>query len=218
MKVSIKVVIGVLFLTILFQLAPDHIIASANNNMVDDEYLQNFNADKNKNNPTVSNSDNEGQAVGMTAFDYIKTLFFLIIVLALLIYVLKFINKKSINYQQNSIVQNLGGTSLGAQKSVQLLRIGDSIYVVGIGDDVQLIKEITDPKQVEDIINQYNERQTLATNAPKLFDLTKNMFKNKDDVPKEEKNFSNILKKNISEITKERRNELEKWKEKEHDK
>ncbi|CAM5186720.1 hypothetical protein UACE39S_04674 [Ureibacillus acetophenoni] len=52
-------------------------------------------------------------------------LFALLFVLGLLMFVLKFINKRSLNYQQNSLVRNIGGVSLGAQKSVQLIQIGE---------------------------------------------------------------------------------------------
>lgn len=219
-------ILVVLLLSIFVQLAPGQVVnASSENNMITNENLQQLdknNADKpTDDNPTVSTSGNNSeQTVGLTAFDYIKALFYFGLVLAILIYVLRFINKRSVKYQQNSIVQNLGGTSLGAQKSVQLLRIGDTIYIVGIGDNVQLIKEISDPEEVEEIINEYNERLTLTTGAPKLLDFTKKFFGNKkDDVPSEyESNFGNMLRKNISDLTKERRNELEKWKEKEHDK
>ncbi len=62
--------------------------------------------------------------------------------LGILIFVLRFLNKRNQNYQQNSVIRNLGGHSVGAQKSVQLLQIGNQIYVVGVGEDVQLLKEI----------------------------------------------------------------------------
>lgn len=222
MKRLIQVFIVVLLCNVLLNVAPEKVaLANTNSNVVDDEYLQNLNKDK-KDTPTVSDEKSKNEeTVGLTFFDYVKTLFFLIVVLAILIYVLKFIGKKSASYQQNSIVKNLGGTSLGAQKSVQLIRIGDKIYVIGVGDDVQLIKEITDPNEVEEILNQYNERQTISTSAPKLLDAAKNLLnstKKDDSLTNENNDFGNIFKKKIADITKERHSELEKWKEKERDK
>ncbi|MFK4998000.1 hypothetical protein ACI2OX_13070 [Bacillus sp. N9] len=43
----------------------------------------------------------------------------LLFVIALLYLLLKFVNKKSAAFQQNKIVQNMGGTSLGGNRSIK---------------------------------------------------------------------------------------------------
>ena len=67
----------------------------------------------------------ESASVGMGLWEYIKVLLSLVFVLGILIFVLTFLNKRNQNYQQNSIIRNIGGHSVGAQKSVQLLHIGN---------------------------------------------------------------------------------------------
>ena len=62
----------------------------------------------------------------------------LIFVIAILYFLLKFVNKKNQSYQQNRIVQHLGGTSLGANRSVQIVKAGKQILILGVGEDVKL--------------------------------------------------------------------------------
>ena len=173
--------------------------------------------------PAAEEENSTSADVGLGIWDYMKMLFSLGIVLALLIFVLKFLNKKSGNYQQNKVVQNIGGISVGAQKSVQLLHIGDKLYVVGVGEDVHLIKEINDPEEVERLLEFYNDKQTMEGGAtPYILELAKKFKRSNTEEATEEKeakqNFGEIFNNKLSELTKSRKSELDKWKEKEKDK
>ena len=53
---------------------------------------------------------------------------------------LKFVNRKNRMYQQNRLMKNMGGISLGQHKSIQLVVIGESYYLIGVGDDITSIK------------------------------------------------------------------------------
>lgn len=169
-----------------------------------------------KNAPTDAETDPaESASVSMGPWEYIKILLSLVVVLALLIGVLKFLNKRNLNYQQNSIVRNIGGLSVGAQKSVQLLHIGNQLYIIGVGENVQLIKEITDPAEVEQVLAYYNDKQTSYGTTPYIAQLLKK--KSTKNIDKQGQNFGTILDQRLSEIKKERSNELNRWKEKESD-
>ncbi|NLY80675.1 MAG: flagellar protein [Lysinibacillus sp.] len=187
------------------------------NQMISEECLQN--PEQCQKDATAVENNNETAAVGLTAWDYVKMLFALIFVLVLLVWVLKFINKKSLNFQQNNIVRNIGGLSLGSQKSVQILQIGHKLYIVGVGENVELIKEISEREEVEKLLDFYNEKQKLSTSSPYILELFK---KNKGQKDAQENysnsDFGDLLNKQLSDIQEARRNELEKWKEKEHDK
>ncbi|MCM3386763.1 flagellar biosynthetic protein FliO [Ureibacillus chungkukjangi] len=174
-------------------------------------------------NPAAEDENSTSANVGLGLWDYMKMLFSLVFVLALLIFVLKFLNKKSASYQQNSVVQNIGGISVGAQKSVQLLHIGDKLYIVGVGDDVQLIKEIDNPEEIERLLEIYNEKQSFVdSTSPYILDLVKKLRGKNTEEQTEEKqsnqNFGEMFNKRLTELTKTRKSELDKWKEKERDK
>lgn len=212
-----KAIVFVLLVMMALTLPTQLVSASQSNQMISDEYLQNpdTNTDESPDSKEVDN-----QNVGLGPGDYIKMLLSLLFVLGLLVFVLKFLNKKSSNYQQNNVVKNIGGISVGSQKSVQLLHIGNSLYIVGVGEDVQLLKEIQDPEEIEQLIKIYQDKQqTIVSTSPYITELFKKLKKKpRVEETESQSDFGAILKNRLSEINKERHEELEKWKEKEHDK
>lgn len=104
-------------------------------------------------------NDKESTAVGVSAGEYIKMIFALIFVIGLLYFVLRVLNKRNTKYQHTKMMQNLGGISVGSQKSVQLVKVGNSLYLVGVGEDVNMLKEITDEQERNSLIALYNEKQ-----------------------------------------------------------
>lgn len=65
---------------------------------------------------------------------------------------LKFINKK-MTVSSNQTLEIISGLALSQSKGIYIVRILDSYYVVGLGDDVRLLREITDEAEVETLIN-----------------------------------------------------------------
>ncbi|KOP79041.1 flagellar protein [Lysinibacillus sp. FJAT-14745] len=175
---------------------------------------------KEDNTPAAKQASDVQAAGDISAWEYIKMVLALIFVVALFYGLMKFLNKRNLNFQRNQLVQNLGGLSLGAQKSVQLLQVGKTLYLVGVGEDVQLLREITDPDEVAALLALYNERQELATTSPYIAEVfSKFKRKNNESSPAQKKqgSFGDLFEKKISEIKQERSEELEKWKQKEND-
>ena len=192
-------------------------VAPTSYGMISDEYLDNPDSRIESNETDADTTTSESASVSIGAWEYIKVFLALLFVLGLLLFVLRFLNKRNMNYQQNSMIQNLGGQSLGAQKSVQLLQIGNKIYIVGVGEDVQLLQVISDPEEIEHILALYHEKVGNPAISPHIFELF-GKFRGKSPVEKTPANFSDILDKRLSQIKQERSDELERWKEKESDK
>ncbi|MGX9133674.1 flagellar biosynthetic protein FliO [Rummeliibacillus sp. JY-2-4R] len=143
----------------------------------------------------------------------------LVFVIALLYGVLKFINSRNSKYQQNQLMQNLGGISLGQQKSVQLLKVGESLYLVGVGNDVRILKEVTDSKEKEQLLNLYNDKHELSSQIPYVA-LLLSKFKEKasnQKEPSQNKDFKEEFQKRLKLLGNERRKEIEDWKQKERE-
>ncbi|MCM3089606.1 MULTISPECIES: flagellar biosynthetic protein FliO [unclassified Cytobacillus] len=107
----------------------------------------------------------EGQAqqsesgkIGLTFWDFIKMILATGFTIGLLYTLLKFINKKSKVYNRSQLVENLGGTALGANRSVQLIKVGKRIFVVGVGENIQLLKEIDNSEECSQIIKEHNDK------------------------------------------------------------
>jgi|GEM_PF-4957853 len=82
-----------------------------------------------------------------------SSLFFRIVaslgLILILIYLLFWLLNKRSKFSRNSLYQRLGGIPLGTNKSVQILEIGNKVYVLGVGDDVTLINIL---ETTEDIL------------------------------------------------------------------
>ncbi|MEK4424439.1 flagellar biosynthetic protein FliO [Solibacillus sp. FSL K6-1523] len=169
-------------------------------------------------------SDDETEAtdsssVSMGFWEYIKILIALVFVLGLLLFVLKFLNKRNLSYQQNSVIRNIGGLSVGPQKSVQLVQISNKVYVLGIGEDIHLIKEISAPEDVEQLLAQYGDNQLNGSATPYIVELFKKFSKkNQPTNVTESPKFNEMFNERIDKIKQERSEELERWKEQENDK
>lgn len=117
------------------------------------ETKSDMSADGSDTNPTKAVS-----TVGLSIWDFIKMIFATVFVVALLYFVLKFVNKKGQLYKSSQLIENLGGTTLGANRSVQLIKVGKRILVVGVGENVQLIKEISDSREYDALLSAYNDK------------------------------------------------------------
>ncbi|MFP7732808.1 flagellar biosynthetic protein FliO [Priestia aryabhattai] len=95
----------------------------------------------------------------LSSGDIVKMIFAFLLVIGLLFALLKFVNKKGRLLQKNKVVQNLGGTNVGSGKSVQVVKVGNQLFVIGVGENVQLLSEITGQEK-QQLLTQYEEQHT----------------------------------------------------------
>jgi flagellar protein FliO/FliZ len=120
-----------------------------------------------ENSPTEQEGNNQEEQVeqgqveesGSMLFDLIKMFFALVLVLALIYVLLKFLNKRNKLFTKVRALESLGGVSVGQNKSVQIVRLGDRFYLLGVGDNVELLQEITDANVKADLIRQDEAQQ-----------------------------------------------------------
>lgn len=86
------------------------------------------------------------------AFDSIKmigqVMFFLILIIALFFVLIKFLAKKNQYSPFGRSIRSIGGIPLGQNKSIQIVEIGHSLYVVGVGENIQMLDKIDDAEEV----------------------------------------------------------------------
>ncbi|WP_397537523.1 flagellar biosynthetic protein FliO [Rummeliibacillus pycnus] len=207
-----------LFTVVTIQPIQQSIVVYAESNSSAYDCIKNPDACKDDS-PSPVESKDQSTGVGLSAGDYIRMVLALIFVIALLYGVLKFVNRRNNKYQQNQLMQNLGGISLGQQKSVQLLKVGNSLYLVGVGDDVHILKEVKDNTEKEHLLSLYNDKQELSAQVPyvsELFSKFKSRHSEKEGDSSDEE-FKEEFQKRLSEIQQNRRKELEEWKQKERE-
>lgn len=90
----------------------------------------------------------------VSIFDFVKMIGALLFVIFLIYALVKFMNKRNRLLKPFQYVENIGGTSLGQNKSVQLIKVGNRVLVVGVGENIQPLKEIDDEKEYKEILTQ----------------------------------------------------------------
>lgn len=98
---------------------------------------------------------------------FLKMIGALLVVVFLLVGLLKFVNKRARSFQETKAMSLVSGVSLGGNRSVQLVKVGDKLLVVGVGESIQLLHTIEDPDEIEALLKkqQGNEDNQSVTNA-----------------------------------------------------
>ena len=167
---------------------------------------------------TISNEANKGQnTVGLTIWDFVKMIMATVFVVALLYFVLKFVNKKSHTFKTSQLMENLGGVPLGSNRSLQVIKVGNRLLIIGVGENIQLLKEIEDGQEYEQILSNYNNKldRMIQPNdlVAKVIGKVKEYKKNE----REETNppFQALLKNQLDELAKDRKKIYEEVEQKE---
>ncbi|BFH63855.1 flagellar biosynthetic protein FliO [Paenibacillus azoreducens] len=114
--------------------------------------------------------------------NYTLSLIYVIVVLAvivaLIILLIRFLGKKNKVWFTSRAVRTLGTIGLGPNKSLHVIEIGSSLYLVGAGEDIRLVDKITDPEEVK-LIKEAFEQETSGKSGamPPLFEKLASRFR-----------------------------------------
>ncbi len=95
----------------------------------------------------------------------IEVIVYLALVL-FLIYLLFWLLKKNRSIIKSNVFNHLGGLSLGQNKSIQIVEIGNKIYILGIGDNINLVNIIEnndDLDYIKESIDYYQNKNGKLT-------------------------------------------------------
>lgn len=155
-----------------------------------------------------TNSD-ESRSLGVTIWDFVKMIFATIFVVFLIYFILRFINKRNHGYKNSQIIENIGGTALGANRSIQLIKVGKRLLIVGVGDSIQLIKEIEDEQEYKEILEEYNRKLDQLVQPSDIVTKVKNVISSSHSAPKTKESFSIRLSKELERISSERKEKMD---------
>ncbi|MEC1612475.1 flagella biosynthesis regulatory protein FliZ [Bacillus mojavensis] len=189
---------------ILFSVHPLAADAAASDDSTVNEWFQKKDektADKSeqkKEKTTQTADETEGAAApSVSAFDFVKMIFALLFVIALIYGLVKLMNKRNRLLKPFQYVENIGGTSVGQNRSIQLIKVGNSVLVVGVGETIQLLKEIDDEKEIKDILSQHEEAMSSKIEWQKLA----KPLKGSENQPQQKlTSFSKALKEQLEEL------------------
>jgi flagellar protein FliO/FliZ len=93
---------------------------------------------------------------------FIKMILALVLIIGLIYGLVRLFSRQN-QFRSRGPMRLLGGVHLAPQKSIQVLEIGEDLYVVGVGEDVRLLRHIPDGEEAEGIREQYNEKSQWET-------------------------------------------------------
>lgn len=137
-------------------------------------------------------------------FNIVKMVVALFFILALIYIIVLVLRRRNNFLQQQDIIKNLGGIGLGQNKSIQLIRIGSRIYVVGVGEHVDLMFEITDEEVLEALLTKEMDevetpflQQFFKKDDSKDASATPFMQQLKDELTKLQENRTKLVNKSV---------------------
>lgn len=131
------------------------------------------------NGETEAESETISKPIGIGFLDVLRMIAALVLVVALLYFLMRFINKKSRSYQENHTVRHLGGTALGGSRSVQVVKVGGRVLILGVGENVALLKEIVDEEERRELLTHYEEQLDRMVQPSDIINRIKSQVKRK---------------------------------------
>ncbi|MBR7552900.1 flagellar biosynthetic protein FliO [Allobacillus sp. GCM10007491] len=204
MKMKQKIAIGVLLFFLIIPFGSVSASPSGEGNVSDlfDEEETNQQEEPVQEN----NNDNEDSAGKQVAasdrslfLDFLKMIVALVVVLGLIYFLLKFLQKRTRIYQQTRSLENFGGLSLGSNKSIQIVRVGNDYYLIGVGDNIQLLDKIDSPETIDSL----ESSGTTSNQAIQFQDLLKR-FTQRDQNPYQKTDIKNDFQSELSQMKKNR--------------
>jgi len=155
-------------------------------------------------------TDEESAKPASVVFNFIKMILALLLVLALIYFILNFMKKRNKLFQQTRMLENLGGVSVGQNKSVQLIRIGERVYMIGVGENVEMLEEVKDEELKQALLSEMEQNE-----EPHSF--LQHMFKNKsvkmpdDEFKKKENRFTTAFQNELNKLKQNRSGFIDKF-------
>jgi flagellar protein FliO/FliZ len=161
--------------------------------------------DNQTNNVSLTNNENEDSSKQLIILLF-QLVFYTIIVVLMIYGLVKFLSVRQKKLQQNNIFNVLGGVSVGNQKSLQLVKVANKVYFIGVGEDVTLLKEINDETEISNLEAEIEAKQTspIANQINRLLNKQGEKAESNTDF----RSFQNLMKQTM-EKQKEKRNSIE---------
>lgn len=128
----------------------------------------------------------------------LRTVVVLGIIVGLIYFLSKWISKKTQSFEINQYMSIKAGINLGQNKSLRLVKIGSSYYLLGIGNDVRLLKEFSSEDEIADIESFQSEKENAANVYSNSVQSLLALFSKKDR--EEDRSFQTQLEDRLSDL------------------
>ena len=133
------------------------------------------------------NSGSIGQ--GSNLLNLLNVILVLAVIIILIVLLIRFLGRRNQSLTSVRSMRTLGAMGLGPNKSMQVIEIGNSLYLIGVGESISLLDKITDPVEVALIISSFEDSSSNQKNflVPLIIKITNKL---RGEVPSEEIDLS----------------------------
>ncbi|MED3563668.1 flagellar biosynthetic protein FliO [Bacillus xiapuensis] len=108
---------------------------------------------------------------------FVKFIVSFILVIGLLFVLLRFLSKRSSMMQTNGPILPLGGQVLGNNRSLQVVLIGQTIYIFGVGESITLLRTISQGEEFQQILKSFENQEEMPS-TKEIINDSKKMWNN----------------------------------------
>jgi flagellar protein FliO/FliZ len=107
---------------------------------------------------------------GNPLLNLLKVVFVLALIVILIVLLIRFLGRRNQTLMSGRSIRTLGAMGLGPNKSIQIIELGGSLYLIGVGENISMMDKITDPAEVALIISAFEDQSSGTDNflAPLL--------------------------------------------------
>jgi flagellar protein FliO/FliZ len=101
---------------------------------------------------------------GNPLLNLLKVVFVLAIIVILIVLLIRFLGRRNQTLMSGRSIRTLGAMGLGPNKSIQIIELGGSLYLIGVGENISMMDKITDPAEVALIISAFEDQSSGTDN------------------------------------------------------
>ncbi len=94
--------------------------------------------------------------------NFFQVIVVLAVVIGLIVVLIRFLAARNKRWTGGRSLHVHAGVPLGQNKSMQVVEIGDAVYIVGVGEDITLLDKIDDPERAEALLASLEARPAPA--------------------------------------------------------
>lgn len=99
-----------------------------------------------------------------TLLNLLNVILVLAVIIVLIVLLIRFLGRRNQTFMSGRSIRTLGAVGLGPNKSIQVIELGSSLYLVGIGENISILDKVTDPDEVALIIAAFEDESSNQNN------------------------------------------------------
>lgn len=199
-KQGYKVIVFVLLLIFCYFLLIDNVFANENE-PVSELYHQQQEKKSPADEGTAEQGASSSQAHELPSlfFLFLRTVLVLSIIVALLYILAKYLSSRKLVTSRDRFLQVISGVNLAPNKSLRLVKVGSVYYLLGVGENVQIIKEFSTEEEINEIEGFFQqENDHLLSSSKQIWTDFRAFFRKKER--RENSSFQHQLEDRLSQL------------------